>query len=92
MLYVDHIEARGRAFCAFTCKTALSGSVKWQPYLKGRYQAAQYTQAGVNKGIDSFRQAIKPDPLFSVRLSQALLAPRGTISRFPSFAACIYGW
>jgi eukaryotic-like serine/threonine-protein kinase len=38
----------------------------YQLYLKGRYNTEQFTQEGVNKGIDYFRQAIAKDPNYAL--------------------------
>jgi len=38
----------------------------YQLYLKGRYFAGQFTQAGFEKGVDYFRQAIALDPNYAL--------------------------
>ncbi|HEX3122471.1 MAG TPA: tetratricopeptide repeat protein [Rhodanobacteraceae bacterium] len=35
-------------------------------FLKGRFHAAQYTRAGVNEGLELFRQAIEVDPDYAL--------------------------
>jgi serine/threonine protein kinase/Flp pilus assembly protein TadD len=38
----------------------------YQAYLRGRYMASKYTQDGMKKGIEYFRQAIEIDPAFAL--------------------------
>jgi serine/threonine protein kinase/tetratricopeptide (TPR) repeat protein len=46
-------------------KVGTDDSEAFQLYLKGRYYTEKYTKAGVNKGIEYFRQAISLDPSYA---------------------------
>jgi len=41
-------------------------SEAYQAYLRGRYMASKYTEDGMKKGIEYFRQAIEIDPTFAL--------------------------
>ncbi|HEV3206288.1 MAG TPA: protein kinase, partial [Terriglobales bacterium] len=47
-------------------KPATENPEAYQLYLKGRYYAEKFTQEGVKKGIDYFRQAIDLDPNYAL--------------------------
>jgi serine/threonine protein kinase/Tfp pilus assembly protein PilF len=47
-------------------KPATENPEAYQLYLKGRYYAEKFTQDGVKKGIDYFRQAIDLDPNYAL--------------------------
>src|SRR4029077_2063267 len=38
----------------------------YQAYLRGRYMASKYSEHGMKKAIESFRQAIEIDPTFAL--------------------------
>jgi eukaryotic-like serine/threonine-protein kinase len=46
----------------------------YQAYLRGRYMASKYTEDGMKKAIDYFRQAIEIDPAFALAYAGLAMA------------------